>query len=184
MLRIVEEAQGGILRSHCKVCAVISNDPKAKGLRQATLKDIPALCIPSQGLSRADFEHNLLSALKEWDPDFLILAGFMRILSPDFVSKFPRRIVNIHPADTKLHQGLHGYQWAFENKLKKTKVTVHYVNEDLDQGEIIDQEDVDLEKVSSEDEVIDRGLKVEHAFYSKVLKKVFAERVENSCVEY
>jgi phosphoribosylglycinamide formyltransferase-1 len=172
MLRIVEESQGGILRLLCKVSAVVSNVAEVEGLRSARSKDITAVTVPSLGKSREDFEKDLFDKLQLWKPDYIILAGFMRILSADFIRKFPRRIINIHPADTNRHRGLNGYGWAFKNKLSKTKITVHYVDENLDAGEIIEQRDVDLSGVKSEEEVRKRGLAVEHEFYSQVLKKV------------
>lgn len=173
MLRIIEEAQGGILRNLCKVCAVISNNVEARGLRSALAKDVLALSVPSEGKSQDQFEDDLLKQIAQWQPDFIVLAGFMKILSSKFVSKFPRRIINIHPADTNEHRGLNGYKWAFQNKLPKTKITVHYVDEHLDAGEIIDQREVNLVGSSSEEEVKKRGLAVEHEFYSSVLRRVF-----------
>lgn len=173
MLRIVEESQGGILRNLCKVCAVISNNSEARGIRSALAKDIPALSVSSEGKTQEQFEQELLKQIGQWEPDYIVLAGFMKILSPNFVAKFPRRIVNIHPADTKLHRGLNAYKWAFQNKLSKTTITVHFVDENLDAGEIIAQREVDLVGVRSEDEVKSRGLAVEHEFYSSVLRRVF-----------
>ena len=181
MLRIIEEAQGGILRSLCKVCAVISNKEDARGLRSAFSKDVPALALSSQGKSREEFERDLLAKVQQWSPDYIVLAGFMRILSPWFIEKFPRRIINIHRADTREHQGLAGYLWAFENKLKSTKITVHFVDESLDRGEIIDQVAVNLDGCQTSEEVTKRGLEVEHRFYSQVLRRLFSE--EHVCAE-
>lgn len=175
MLRIIEESQGGILRNFCQVCAVISNNEEAKGVRSALGKDVPALVVSSKGKSREQFESELLSQIDRWKPDYLILAGFMKVLSSQFVSKFPRRIINIHPADTNQHRGLNGYKWAFENKMEKTKITVHYVDENLDSGEIIRQRDVDLRGAHTEAEVSKRGFAVEHVFYSEVLRHVLCE---------
>lgn len=174
MLRIVEESQGGILRNLCKVCAVISNDSEAKGIRAALSKDIPAVVVNSDGKNQDLFENELLEKIKHWEPDYLILAGFMKILSPKFVKLFPKRIINIHPADTKNHRGLNGYKWAFESKLNSTKITVHFVDESLDGGEIIDQAEVDLIGIKSLEEVKKRGLAVEHEFYSLVLRRIFS----------
>ncbi|MGC4116880.1 MAG: formyltransferase family protein [Myxococcales bacterium] len=81
--------------------------------------------------------------LAGYRPDWIVLAGFMRVLSPGFVQRFAGRIVNIHPADTREHQGLHGYAWAFERGLAETKVTVHLVDEGLDTGRIVAQRAVE-----------------------------------------
>ena len=112
-------------------------------------------------------------------PDYVILAGYMKIIPPEIIKLFPKRIINIHPADTALHRGLHGYKWAFENNLKKTKITVHFVDEGLDTGEVIAKADVDLQGASSLKEVEKRGLAVEHKFYSECLKKIFTEKSRN-----
>jgi phosphoribosylglycinamide formyltransferase-1 len=99
----------------------------------------------------------------------------MRILSPVLVNAFPKRIINIHPADTTAHQGLHGYEWAWENKLPETKITVHFVDEGLDTGSIIAQEIVDLRGVTSLEEVEARGLAIEHKLYSKTLSELLQQ---------
>lgn len=172
MLRIIEESQEGMLRDLCKVSAVISNREEARGLQSASARGISSVCVPSKARSTEDFERELLEKISIHNPDYIVLAGFMKILSADFVARFPRRIINIHPADTQKHKGLNGYQWAFENKLLQTMITVHFVDENLDSGEIIAQETVDLQGVSSEEETRSRGLAVENQFYSKVLKNL------------
>jgi phosphoribosylglycinamide formyltransferase-1 len=85
--------------------------------------------IESKGLKRPAFDAKVLDLLQTYQPNFIVLAGYMRILSPLLVQAYPQRIINIHPADTTQHQGLHGYEWAFDNKLASTKITVHYVDE-------------------------------------------------------
>jgi phosphoribosylglycinamide formyltransferase-1 len=97
----------------------------------------------------------------------------MRILSSEFIRNFPQKIINIHPADTRLHQGLHAYEWAFQNQMSETKVTVHYVNEGVDTGQIIAQTTVDLSGAQTLDEVEQRGLAIEHQFYAQTLKELF-----------
>ena len=100
----------------------------------------------------------------------------MKILSPDIIREFPKRIINIHPADTSLHQGLHGYDWVFEKKLETTKITVHYVDEGLDTGSVIGKKDVDISDCKTIEEVEQKGLKVEHKFYSECLREIFEGR--------
>jgi phosphoribosylglycinamide formyltransferase-1 len=91
------------------------------------------------------------------------------------VNAYEGRIINIHPADTQQHQGLNGYEWAFEQGLKTTKVTVHYVDEGLDTGSIIEQYAVDLSNATTLEEVERLGLAVEHANYSRAIKRVIEE---------
>ena len=108
------------------------------------------------------------------NPDYLILAGYMKIIPQEIIQKFQNKIINIHPADTSLHQGLDGYKWAFENRLDFTKVTVHFVDEGLDTGKVIGKKVVDLRDVKTLSDVEKRGLETEHKFYSECLKKIFA----------
>ena len=97
----------------------------------------------------------------------------MRIISPFLVKAYKGKIINIHPADTREHQGLHAYEWAFDNNFGTTKITVHYVTEELDAGQIIAQADVDLNGAHTLEEVEERGLAVEHILYPETLKQLF-----------
>ena len=173
MKAIVEQCQNGILKGIAMPVLVFSNKAGAGGLEFAKSHAIPTACMESKGLKRAEFDSLVLDILEPYAPDYIVLAGYMRILSPVLVNAFPKRIINIHPADTKQHQGLHGYEWAWENRLNETKVTVHYVDEGLDTGSIIAQGIVDLKGADSLEEVEKRGLAVEHELYSKILKKLF-----------
>ena len=173
MKAIAKNVQSGNLKDICKIQSVFSNKLDAAGLQIADRLGIQNHCISSKGKKRKTYNNMLLGWLKQQNPDFIILAGYMKILSPEIIREFPQKIINIHPADTTQHQGLHGYDWAFENKLETTKITVHYVDEGLDTGKIIGQSTVNLIGCKSLEEVEKRGLKVEHEFYSECLKKVF-----------
>lgn len=175
MKTIVEQCQNGILQGIAKPVLVFANKADAAGLEYAATQQIPTAYIESKGLKRNEFDQKVLMLLEQYHPDYIVLAGYMRVLSPTFVQAYPKRIINIHPADTKEHQGLHGYEWAFEQKLRSTKITVHYVDEGLDTGSIIEQAEVDLSGTSTLEEVEDRGLAVEHQLYSQVLKKVLTK---------
>ncbi len=169
MQRIIEETQKGILKNIAEVILVFSDKPDAHGLQIAKKSGVPIKSINAKGKSRKQYNEEVLSLLENYNFDYIVLAGYMRILSTDFVRKFPKKIINIHPADTRLHQGLNGYQWAYENKLPLTKITVHYVDEGMDTGKIIAQKEVDLTGVKSLEEVEQRGLAVEHKLYPKTL---------------
>ncbi|MCO4820711.1 MAG: phosphoribosylglycinamide formyltransferase [Flavobacteriaceae bacterium] len=175
MKAIVESCKNGVLEGIAKPILIFSNKASAAGLEYAKSKNIPTEVIPSKGKKRADFDQEVIQMLKNHSVDYIILAGYMRILSPEFTQTFPKRIINIHPADTYQHQGLDGYKWAFEEKLEQTKVTVHYVDEDLDTGEIIGQAEVNLVGADNLEEVEKRGLAIEHLFYSKALKELFEQ---------
>jgi phosphoribosylglycinamide formyltransferase 1 len=177
MLAIAENVQYGVLKDLCEIQAVFSNKADTAGLQKATELGISNYAIASKGKKRKIYNSLLLDWLKLQNPDFIILAGYMKILSPGIIREFPRKIINIHPADTTQHQGLYGYDWAWKNQLPETKVTVHYVDEGLDTGEIIGQKTVDLNGCNSLEEVENRGLKIEHKFYSECLKKVISYKL-------
>ena len=172
MLAIIQNVQSGILKDICTIQSVFSNKSDAAGLHKASKLDIPTHVITSKGKKRKNYNEMLLDWLKKENPDFIILAGYMKILSPEIIREFPKRIINIHPADTLQHQGLHGYDWAFENKLITTKITVHYVDEGLDTGEVIGKKEVDISDCRTIEEIEQKGLNVEHEFYSECLRKV------------
>ena len=172
MEAIIRNVQSGILKDICSIQSIFSNNKNVAGLQKAKEFGIPTHVITSKGKKRKNYNEMLLDWLKKENPDFIILAGYMKILSPEIIREFQRRIINIHPADTLQHQGLHGYDWAFENKLITTKITVHYVDEGLDTGEVIDKKDVDISDCKTIEEVEQKGLKVEHEFYSECLRRI------------
>jgi len=175
MKAIAEQVQNGILQDCCEIVLVFANKAEAKGLETANEMGIKTAFIGSKGKKRQTFDQQVIDFVEPLDLDYIVLAGYMRILSPLFTRHFANKVINIHPADTRLHQGLHAYEWAFETKRAATCITVHFVNEGVDTGEIIAQQSVDLKGVQSLEEVEMRGLKTEHGFYSEVLKDLFLE---------
>lgn len=178
MESILRQVQGGILRDLCEVVLVFSNKPSAQGLEIARSFGVATSCIESKGKDREDFDREVVRFLEPMHIDYVVLAGFMRILSPVFVRAYKGRIINIHPADTKQFQGVGAYEWAFENKLERTKITVHFVDEGVDTGPVIAQKEVDLREAKTLDEVEKRGLAVEHAFYSEALAQLFSQSIQ------
>ena len=157
-----------------RISLVISNIEKAAGLARAKRANIPSLVIRHTDFrERRAFDDALSAALKAVDVDLICLAGFMRVLGQPFVDQWQDRIINIHPADTALHQGLNAYEWAFEKKFKKTCITIHYIDEGVDTGLVIKKNPVDLSNAKTLDEVKKRGLEVEHVAYSKALNTLF-----------
>ena len=169
MVALVKAVQSGLLQELAEVAVVFSNKPDAPGLATAAALGCATASLPSQGRPRAAFDAEAAALLQQYQPDFIVLAGYMRILSPAFIQPFAGRILNIHPADTHQHQGLHAYEWAFENQLTETKITVHLVDEGLDTGPILAQQTVDLVGVDTLAEVERRGLAVEHELYAQAL---------------
>ena len=175
MLALVQAIQTGALKDLAEVAVVFSNRPDAPGLALAAAHGCPVASLSSQGRPRAAFDAEAAELLQQYEPDFVVLAGYMRILSPAFIQPFAGRILNIHPADTHQHQGLHAYEWAFDNRLAETKITVHLVDEGLDTGPILAQESVDLRGADTLAEIERRGLVVEHRLYAQTL----AELIKN-----
>lgn len=170
----MESCRNGLLKDVAELVLVFANNPNAPGLAVAEAAGIPIASISSKGKKRLTFDQKVLTLLADYVLDYIVLAGYMRVLTPEFVAAYPRRIINIHPADTTQHQGLHAYEWAWEAGLETTKITVHYVDEGLDTGTIIAQYPVDLRGADSLEEVQRRGLAVEHQYYQRVLAQLFA----------
>lgn len=170
MEAILKQVKNGILHDCCEVALVFANAESAPGLEIAEKFGVSTASIPSQGKPREAFDQEVLELLEPYRLDYVVLAGYMRILSPVFVARYRNRIINIHPADTQAYQGIHGYEWAFEQGLAATKITVHLVDEGVDTGKILAQREVDLRGATTLEEVQQRGLQVEHALYSEVLK--------------
>lgn len=173
MEAILKQARDGMLADCCEVALVFANTAEALGLRVAERYGVATAYIESRGKRRRDFDRQVLDLLEPLRLDYLVLAGYMRILSPIVIERYRNRIINIHPADTRVYQGIHGYEWAFEQRLPTTKITVHLVDEGVDSGRILAQRDVDLRGANSLEEVQQRGLRVEHALYSETLRDVF-----------
>ena len=169
MLALVAATKTGVLKGLADVAVVFSNKPDAPGLELAAAQGCPVVSLPSQGRQREIFDAEAAALLQQYRPDLVVLAGYMRILSPAFIQPFAGRILNIHPADTHQHQGLHAYEWAFDNRLPETKITVHLVDEGLDTGPILAQQTVDLRGAATLAEVERRGLAVEHELYANAL---------------
>ena len=169
MLALAEAVRAGVLRGVAEIAVVFSNDPAAPGLESAAALGLPTASLPSKGRKRESFDLEVVAKLKTYQPDYVVLAGYMRVLSPAFVRAFAGRIVNIHPADTHQHQGLHAYEWAFDNRLPETKITVHLVDEGLDTGPVLAQQVVNLVGADTLAEVQRRGLAVEHKLYAETL---------------
>jgi len=169
MLALAEAVRAGVLRGVAEIAVVFSNDPAAPGLESAAALGLPTASLSSKGRKRESFDLEVVEVLRRYQLDYVVLAGYMRVLSPAFVRAFAGRIVNIHPADTHQHQGLHAYEWAFDNRLPETKITVHLVDEGLDTGPILAQQVVNLEGADTLAEVQRRGLAVEHKLYAETL---------------
>jgi phosphoribosylglycinamide formyltransferase-1 len=173
MEAILRRASHASLGRVCQVCLVFSDKADAAGLATARSYGVPTAVLDPRGKDRPSFDGEMVELFEPYRLDYLVLAGYLRLLSRVVIDRYPGHIVNIHPADSRAYQGLHGYRWAFEQKLAQTLVTVHLVDEGMDTGPIVAQAAVDLSGAENLEEVERRGLAVEHAFYSMVLEDLF-----------
>ncbi len=155
-----------------KICLLISDNSKAKGLIYAKKFKLKRKII--NYLNRKRAEKIILKELQEKHIDIICLAGFMRILSKNFIKKFNGKIINIHPSLLPKYKGLRTHQRVLDNKEKFSGCTVHYVNSKLDSGKIILQKKIRILKNDTSQTLAKRILKEEHILYPKALKKVLS----------
>ena len=156
--------------SKFKINLVVSNKSKAKGLNYAKKYRINKKIISYRNIENA--EKNILSILKKNKIDLICLAGFMKILTNNFIKKFKGKILNIHPSLLPKYKGLNTHLRAINNNEKLTGCTVHYVSSKLDSGKIILQKEVRLFKNDTSRKLAKRVLKQEKLLYLKALEKV------------
>ena len=157
------------------ILAVIGNHAN---LQQLTEKfDIPFHFISHEQLSREAHEAQLLAKIAEYKPDYLVLAKFMRVLSPAFVKQYPNRIINIHHSFLPAFIGANPYRQAFERGVKIIGATAHFVTDDLDEGPIIKQMVTNVDHNYSTQDMAKAGRDVEKNVLSKALQQVVEDRV-------
>ena len=163
-------------RLQAEIAAVVSNREEARGLAIARERGLPALCIPSKGVSREGYDRRVVEELKARDVELVCLAGFMRLLSAEFCRAFPMRILNIHPSLLPAFPGLDAQQQALDHGVKISGCTVHFVDEQLDAGPIILQASVPVLDDDNEEALAARILKQEHRIYSEAIRMIISER--------
>jgi phosphoribosylglycinamide formyltransferase-1 len=159
-------------RIPAEIAVVVSNRPNAPGLEEAERRGLPTRMIPSKGLEREQYDRQVVEVLQEKQVDLVCLAGFMRLLSPYFVSAFPNRILNIHPSLLPAFPGLDGQRQALEYGVKITGCTVHFVDENLDAGPVVVQSAVAVLDDDTPETLSARILKEEHRIYSEAINIV------------
>jgi phosphoribosylglycinamide formyltransferase-1 len=156
---------------NARVRVVISDRPDAAGLAAARDLGIEALAVPWHGGSdRAGFEHALGVALDAQHADLVVLAGFMRILSPGFVARYAGRMLNIHPSLLPKHKGLHTHRRALEAMDREHGASVHFVTAELDGGPLVLQSRVPIFPGDTEATLAARVQSTEHIIYPKVIE--------------
>lgn len=156
-----------------KIVCVVSNRPAAPGLDLARGWGLPAHAIDHRAYaSRAAHEAAVVSVVDEARPDFIVLAGYMRLLSPDFVARFPNRILNIHPSLLPAFPGVDAQSQAIEYGVKVSGCTVHLVDEHLDAGPIVVQRAVAVLRDDTPESLAARILEQEHLAYVEALRQL------------
>lgn len=166
---LIEKAKE--LRSNLEIVGVFSDKKEAYVLQRAKQNNIPAMAIEKTG-SKVEHEEKIINILSEWKPDWIFLAGYMRILSAQFIEKYPNRIINIHPSLLPEFPGRTGYEDAFHAGVKSSGVTIHYVDEGIDTGKHIIQESFPRYEEDSLEDFKKRGLQLEHKLYPHILEQV------------
>ena len=164
--------KGGELAA--EIACVISNVPDAAGLAYAQDHGLAHFALNSKGIQRADFDRQVIAILEQSRVELVCLAGYMRLLSKDFIAAYAGKILNIHPSLLPSFPGLHAQQQAFAYGVKITGCTVHYVDEGLDTGPIIAQAPVEVLKDDTEDTLSARILEQEHRLYPAAIQAVIS----------
>ena len=157
-----------------EIAIVVSNREGAPGVEKARARGIEARVIPSKGLEREAYDRLVAAALKEKQVDLVCLAGFMRLLSPYFVSEFRNRILNIHPSLLPSFPGLEAQRQALDYGVKFTGCTVHFVDEQLDAGPIVAQAVIPVRDDDTPETLAARVLAEEHRIYAEAVSIVLS----------
>lgn len=169
-----------LLRNYTKnmdmeILAVIGNHPDCKELTEKF--NIPWFEISHKDIERSEHERLITEKIKELKPDFILLAKFLRILSPEFVAEFPNKIINIHHSFLPSFIGANPYRQAYNRGVKIIGATAHFVNNDLDEGPIIYQDVIRVDHSHSAKEMSRAGKDVEKGVFTKGIKLVLKDRV-------
>lgn len=162
-----------------EVAAVISNEPGAKGLTTAQSRNIPTAVVPHRAFAeREDFDAALAMEINRYQPDFIVLAGFMRVLTEEFVMRYSGRMINIHPSLLPSFPGLHTHRRALDAGVRIHGCSVHFVTPGVDSGPIIIQAAVPVLAGDTEDTLAARVLAEEHRIYPQALRWLCEGRVK------
>jgi phosphoribosylglycinamide formyltransferase 1 len=176
-LAIADSIAAGRL-ANTEIAVVISNRAEAPGIEAARQRGLTARVVEAEGRKRAEHDAAILATLREYDVDLVCLAGYMRLLSAEFVQAFPQRILNIHPSLLPAFPGLDAQEQAVEYGVKVSGCTVHFVDEQLDHGVIILQRSVQVVEDDDARSLSARILQQEHAAYSEAIGRVLSGEYE------
>jgi phosphoribosylglycinamide formyltransferase-1 len=161
-----------------EIALVVSDQPAARALERARAAGIPTAVVPAKDFAtRADHDRALIAAVAAAEPDLVVLAGYMRLVAPEFLEAFPSRVINLHPALLPSFPGTSSIEDAVRHGVKVTGVTVHYVDEGLDTGPTIAQEAVRVEAGDTAESLAARIHAVEHELLPAVVDLIAAGKV-------
>jgi phosphoribosylglycinamide formyltransferase-1 len=175
---IVDSIQSGALKYIAEIAVVISNVDDAVGLERAQSLGLPTAVFDSRGRKRVEHDAAVSDCLRDYRIDLVVLAGYMRLLSPEFVQAFPGRILNIHPSLLPAFPGLDAQTQAFEYGVKIAGCTVHFVDEQLDHGPIVLQRSVPVPDSDDAHALAERILAEEHIAYPEAIRRVLSGQFE------
>jgi phosphoribosylglycinamide formyltransferase-1 len=161
---------------NAEIAIALSNREDARGIEKARALGIEARVISSKGLEREAYDKLVVAALQEKRVDLVCLAGYMRLLSPQFVAAFHNRILNIHPSLLPAFPGMEAQRQALEHGAKFSGSTVHFVDENLDAGPIVLQACVPIEDSDTPETLSERILREEHRIYAEAVRIVLEGR--------
>ena len=177
MVAIKNAVDNGII-SNTELCCVISNEPEAGGIEKAQHLGLPTQILNHKDFKKRElFDEELVAVIKNIDPDFIILAGFMRILTSIFTSAFEGKILNIHPSLLPKYPGLNTHESALENNDREHGITIHFVTEELDGGPIIAQGYLLISNTKDSRTLQQRIHQIEHDLYPKIINEVVANNI-------
>ena len=175
MENLILKNKGGVFPA--EIVFVLTDNPEAKAIEKAKKLGVPVMIVPRKNYAnRSDFEREVTHYLESKQIDYILLAGFMRILSPAFVKRYPDRMINIHPSLLPQFPGAQGIQDAFEAKVKETGVTVHYVTEEVDGGPMILQRKVPVHSNDTLESLTKRIHEVEYEIYPEALRMLLSRQ--------
>lgn len=165
---LIDACKNGRLKG--KIVAVFSNNAEAYGLERAQDTDIPTCVLnPEDFADRTAFDAALANEIEQYEPALVVLAGYMRILSPEFVAQFAGKMLNIHPSLLPKYPGLHTHRKALENGDREHGTSVHFVTDELDGGPLILQAKVPVFSDDTEESLSERVKTHEHTIYPMVI---------------
>jgi phosphoribosylglycinamide formyltransferase 1 len=172
-LNIADSIERGDLRG-CEIALVLSNLADAPGLAAARERGLPAVAQPSRGVPREEHDRAMLAHLHERGVEYVILAGYMRVLTPAFLQAFPQRVLNIHPSLLPSFPGLDAQRQALEYGVKVAGCTVHFVDDAVDHGVIVMQRLVRVRENDTVERLSARILQQEHRLYPEAIARVLS----------